>query len=258
MKESFFEMIARVLRDGFKAVRETLYPTKSDLVRHAEGELSHAGMWRGNFAMRWMGEDLLELIKVFSSQHHNAWSSSVCVKFFDKLARHEPITPLSGEPSEFKYVGFCGYEHLFQNIRCPRVIAFSLTKDAPASVTEGVWPVDTLFSDTKGLKFTAAMGEVFENDDSHVPITFPYTPVSVTVRVDENGKPLFNSAVSASAEYPDEVLLIEMLDAYLGGGHVTEALGYSAELYVEAMRRAVNVLFKVPETHARHIDDLRQ
>ena len=77
---------------------------------------------------KWIQENVLELLKVFSDQGHSGASAPFCIDLFSKLAKFEPLTPLSGNDSEWIEVG----EGTFQNNRCgtifkkPNGIAYNL------------------------------------------------------------------------------------------------------------------------------------
>ena len=42
-------------------------------------------------------KNMLELLSVFSGQGHSGFSASYLLECFEKLARYEPIVPLTGE-----------------------------------------------------------------------------------------------------------------------------------------------------------------
>lgn len=113
----------------------------------------------------WMQENVLELLRVFSSQRHSGFSASFCITLFTKLAKWEPISPLTGEESEWTKVT----EDLWQNKRCSRVF-----KDRAKA-----WDVD-------GKIFVEPTGSYYASRESSVEITFPYTPKTEYINVKED------------------------------------------------------------------------
>ncbi len=104
--------------------------------------------------------DILEMIKTFADQGHSGFSAGYCIPIIHRLLKQEPITPLTGDDSEWCEVS----PGCFQNIRCSGV-----------------------FKDTNryGGKPYTINGKVFSNDqgktwwcnrDSDVIIEFPYIP----------------------------------------------------------------------------------
>ena len=79
----------------------------------------------------------------------------MAVTLFEKVARFEPLTPLNGDEDEWNEVG----EGVFQNRRCDRVF-----KEKGGAY------------DSEGKIFREPDGDCFTSIDSHVPVTFPYTP----------------------------------------------------------------------------------
>jgi hypothetical protein len=106
-------------------------------------------------------EDVLELLEVFAKQGHSGGSAPVIAGLFAKLARYEPLVPLTGKPDEWIEVA----EGMWQNARCSHVF-----KDA-----NGAYDIDgIIFEDSDGSRYT--------NRDSRVPVTFPYTPQRQYIR----------------------------------------------------------------------------
>lgn len=126
-----------------------------NLIDHAKKEFEIAG-WPGECEMQQMVcDNLLELLEVFSKQGHSGSSAPYVLTHFEKLARHETITPLTGEDSEWMEVG----EDLFQNVRESSVFK--------SNEGEAYWIDGRIFRDPEGCCYTSA--------DSRVPVTFPWT-----------------------------------------------------------------------------------
>lgn len=113
---------------------------------------------------RWMAENVMELIRVFSAQGHSGSSAPFCVKMFETLANWRPWGPLTGEDDEWSEVS----DGVFQNKRCSHVFR----ENGEAYDIDGI-----VFVDEHGCGYT--------NRDSRVPVTFPYTPTTRYVNVEE-------------------------------------------------------------------------
>ncbi|NBR26060.1 MAG: hypothetical protein EBU08_20215, partial [Micrococcales bacterium] len=96
------------------------------------------------------------------------------IELFRKLASYEPITPLTGEDSEWSEVG----NGVFQNKRCSRVFKQQDTFDGRPYDLDGKVFWNWVRSDD-GDVFKSHYGD----SNSRVPITFPYTPVTEYVFV---------------------------------------------------------------------------
>ena len=148
------------------------------LTEHAKNELEIAGFFdeEKDFYEGVTGKATLELMKTFAKQGHSGMSASVVRDLFHTLADFKPLTPLTGEPDEWKNVSEVGGHPnppLFQNKRCSRVFAEDENgKNA---------------YDVSGKVFVEPDGEAFTNGDSHVPVTFPYTPKTEYINVESSG-----------------------------------------------------------------------
>ena len=140
-----------------------------NVMAHAERELPHIGT---DEMGRLMAEQVREMLLVFSTHGHSGFSASYATGLLQKLMRFEPIAPLTGEPSEWFDHGECK-----QNFRCSRVFM-------QADRFNGQ-PYDI-----DAVVFREPSGACFTGRGSHQPITFPYTPRTVYVDVDEDGNPL--------------------------------------------------------------------
>lgn len=135
------------------------------IVEFAREELDRAGLFDDSSDYGGaLGDAVIDLIQVFSDQGHSGFSAGMVTQLFERLARYQPITPLTGDPDEWNEVG----DGIWQNRRCPSV--FKTHKD-------GAYKID-------GRVFREPSGVCYTNSDSHVPITFPYTPVTEYVDVE--------------------------------------------------------------------------
>lgn len=122
----------------------------------ARKELELAGFFdKDSMYAGMLGEAVMKLIDVFSDEGHSGTSASITVNAFERVARFEPLTPLTGEDDEWNEVT----EGMLQNKRCSHVFK----KDGRAY-------------DSEGRVFRQASGSCFLSRDSFVDITFPYVP----------------------------------------------------------------------------------
>ena len=137
----------------------------SNMVKHAEREFKSLG-WQGDDeTQRWVCDNILELLKVFSEQGHSGSSAQYVLNLFERLARFKPISPLTGEDDEWNEL----QENMYQNNRDGEVFK----KDGKA-----YWISGKIFKDKDGCTFT--------NRDSWVDVVFPWVhPESEIVEVDE-------------------------------------------------------------------------
>lgn len=142
----------------------------SNLIEHAKREFKAIGyppldQEQEDGPNKWIQENLIELLEVFSKQGHSGFSAGYCINAFNKLARFEPLAPLTGEDWEWQEVA----ENLWQNIRCSRVF-----KDEQGCAY-----------DIEGRVFVEPNGSAYTSKDSRVPVIFPYTPKTEQVQVSE-------------------------------------------------------------------------
>ena len=73
-----------------------------NLIEHAKKELEIAGLFDKDSDYNGMlGTAVMELIENFSKQGHSGHSASIVVDIFNKLAKYKPLSPLTGEESEW-------------------------------------------------------------------------------------------------------------------------------------------------------------
>ena len=104
-------------------------------------------------------KNILELIDVFSNQHHSGFTASYVIDILQRLLHYKPLTPLTGEDDEWEDVTSYGYDTpTFQNKRCSAVF-----KDDKGAY----WVEGKIFSSDLGHTW-------YTNSDSCVPVTFPF------------------------------------------------------------------------------------
>lgn len=122
----------------------------------AREELKRAGLFDKDSDYGGMlGDAIMKMVKVFADEGHSGFSAGTAINIFSKVARFEPLTPLTGEDDEWTEVT----DGVFQNRRCSHVFK----EEGGAYDSEG-----RIFREPSGLCFTGK--------DSRVPVTFPYTP----------------------------------------------------------------------------------
>jgi hypothetical protein len=113
--------------------------------------------------------DALELLEVFSKEEHSGSLALYLISMLEKLLRFEPIGALTGADDEWvKHSS----SH-FQNKRCSHVFKDDDRFDGQAY-------------DAEAVIFREKNGSCFISSESCRPITFPYTPHSKYVDVDDD------------------------------------------------------------------------
>lgn len=128
----------------------------SNLELHAKKEMEIAGLFdKDSDYGGLLGEAVMKMVKVFADEGHSGFSANMAITIFEKVARFEPLTPLTGADDEWNEVG----HGIFQNNRCSHVF-----KENGAAY------------DIVGKIFREPSGSCFTSFDSRTPVTFPYTP----------------------------------------------------------------------------------
>lgn len=111
---------------------------------------------------------VLALLELFAGEGNSGSSANYAVGLFEKLAKFDPITPLTGEDWEWLEVG----PGSFQNMRCSHVFMnIDRFGGQPYDIQAVVFYEVRKDPDT-GEEYKSR----FTNWESHQPITFPYTP----------------------------------------------------------------------------------
>lgn len=141
----------------------------SNLVSHAFREFV-AAKWcdeNGKFndeMQHLMCDQVIELLTIFGEHGHSGSSAPYAIDLFSKLAKFEPIAPLTGEDWEWADV-----DHCYQNKRASHVFK---DYDGNCYDINGkiFWEWAKSYDTGEPFKAYYTCGE------SHVPVTFPYTP----------------------------------------------------------------------------------
>lgn len=144
----------------------------------AAGFLDDDGSFKDEM-QKYMCEHVLKLLKVFSDEGHSGFTAPYAVAMFKTLAMFEPLVPLTGEDWEWVEV----HDGTFQNKRCGRVFKSADRFDGQAYDIEGIvfyeWNERPLDEYETGYPGTIRYKSSYSSKESHVPITFPYTPTTV-------------------------------------------------------------------------------
>ena len=130
------------------------------LVSKAKQEFELLGWNNTDDEMQKMAcENVIELLETFSKQGHSGFSAPYILSLFEKLARHEPLTNLTGKDDEWEDLSSFGSpEPAFQNKRFSEVFK---RQDGSA-----YW--------IHGKVFRLPDGATYTNKKSCVDITFPW------------------------------------------------------------------------------------
>jgi hypothetical protein len=110
--------------------------------------------------------DILQIVEIFGEQGHSGFSASYALSIIKRLLDWKPITPLTGEESEWEECG----PNLEQNNRCSAVFRDN-HDNATAHYIYG-----KVFSDDGGKSW-------FNSRGSHTPVTFPFVVPEFSERV---------------------------------------------------------------------------
>jgi len=156
----------------------------STLTDHARAEFRAAGFTDENGQYKdemqqAICEHVLKLLEVFGEEGHSGSSAPYAINLFKTLASFEPVVPLTGEDWEWHECG----DGVFQNLRCSRVFKQADRFDGQAYDINGIvfydWRERDLEPDEAGYPGQTRYKSRYTCGDSHVPITFPYTPTTL-------------------------------------------------------------------------------
>lgn len=156
---------------------------QSNLERHAFREFKALGYksidQEDDGPDKWIQENIIELLRVFSKQGHSGFSAPYCISMFQKLAKFEPLGPLIGADDEWNDVSDYFEVKTEQNNRCSHVFR----ENGRAYDIDAV-----VYEEPSGARFT-------KGGSCHY-IEFPYAPTTKVVFVDFEG----NEIVAKGAE----------------------------------------------------------
>lgn len=131
------------------------------LLEHAEKEIALAKGLDSEYDGM-LKDSILEIVKVFAKQGHSGFSAGMTISILEKLLRFQPLTPLTGEDSEWVKIS---NDDVYQNTRCSHV-----------------FKENGVAYDIDGKVFEDEHGNWYTSKDSRVEIQFPYTPKTEYVK----------------------------------------------------------------------------
>lgn len=140
----------------------------SNLIQHAKMELDAIGLTEDSpdEMNQMMRKHILKMVQVFADEGHSGFSASYALSVLTRLLDFKPLGPLTGEDSEWVYVGDDGVSPVYQNKRCSFV--FKGAEGAYNINGKVFW--EWFKDEETGEYFKSS----FTNSDSRVPVEFPY------------------------------------------------------------------------------------
>ena len=148
----------------------------SNLEKHALMEFKAAG-WldeSGNYSdemQEMICRHVLALLDVFSNEGHSGSSAPYAINMFARLAKFEPIAPLTGEDWEWNEVSERMGSKCWQNKRASHVFK---DEDGAYDINGKVFWEWAVSYDDDGKPNGEAHKSYYTSRDSRVPVTFPY------------------------------------------------------------------------------------
>lgn len=146
------------------------------LIQYAKDELDYIGMTAdGDEYDVMMRNHILHMVEEFTKEGHSGFSASYAIQCLEKLLRFEPLSPLTGEDSEWIFVGDLGDNPVYQNKRCSHVFKGA---DGKAYDINSIvyWSWCEQEDGTKYKSFYSKGGQ-----NNRVYIEFPYTPTTTYI-----------------------------------------------------------------------------
>lgn len=136
----------------------------------AAGWINEQGLYSDEMQEQ-MCNHMVSLLDVFGKEEHSGFSASYAIKLFSKLAKFDPIIPLTGEYWEWNLVSDGGDGKMYQNNRCGAVFKSTSRFGGQPYYMDG-----KVFWEWHKNEDGEIVKVYSSGSDSHVPITFPYTP----------------------------------------------------------------------------------
>lgn len=142
------------------------------ILDYAKSELDLIGMTEDGDEYNTLARQaVLEIVEKFADQGHSGFSASYVISCLEKLLRWEPLSPLTGEDSEWVKLEYDD-DIMYQNNRCSRVFK---DNEGNAYDIEGKVFWEWFTDEETGEKYKSH----FTCRESRTPVTFPYTPTTV-------------------------------------------------------------------------------
>lgn len=157
------------------------------LVEHAKAEFRAAG-WcdeNGKFndeMQHFICDDIIQLLTIFGEQGHSGSSAPYAIELFSKLAKFEPIVPLTGEDWEWNDTGHGS----LQNKRASHVFKDTETGECYDINGKVFWEWCKPY---EGREPFEPYKSYYTCRESRVPVTFPYTPKTEYVYQHSDAEP---------------------------------------------------------------------
>lgn len=130
------------------------------MIDFARDEMTRAGLFDADSDYGGLlGAAVLKMVEQFAEEGHSGACASMAISIFSRLARFQPLTPLTGDDDEWTEIGEQNDRPLYQNKRCSSVFK------------EG----DRAY-DINAIVFREPSGACFTSRESARDVTFPYTP----------------------------------------------------------------------------------
>lgn len=151
----------------------------SNLVEHAKREFLKLGYKpieeSEDDPNKWIQENVIELLEVFSKQGHSGSSAPYVIEYFRKLAAFDPIAPILCTDDEWNYVD--DRNNIYQNNRCSAIFKNG-ENGKPYYIDAIIW------KNQKGYTYT---GGVFNSKNEKITsrqyIKVPFRPKSFYIDV---------------------------------------------------------------------------
>jgi hypothetical protein len=152
----------------------------SNLLDFAKKELSIIGMDENSLDIDLdMRNHILHMIEEFSQESHSGFSASYAISILEKLLKYQPLSPITGEDSEWTDVAEQSGYQLYQNKRCSSVFK----SNGAAYDINGI-----IFYDVEKSESGSDFKSYFTNVKSRVEINFPYTQNTIYQEREKNNE----------------------------------------------------------------------
>jgi hypothetical protein len=141
----------------------------SNMIHFAEKEMNIIGLTEDDEMNGMMRKHILHMVKEFADEGHSGFSAPYALSILQKVLAYKPLSPLTGEDSEWNDVADHGRgDFLFQNNRYSAV--FKEGKDGEAYDIDGKAFWDW-YTDPKTGERTKSY---YSCGESRTPVIFPY------------------------------------------------------------------------------------
>lgn len=100
-----------------------------------------------------IAKSVMKLIEAFSSDEHSGYSASATLSYFEKLSRHENLTPLTNNTEEWEDVG--KYENIQEGIKFQSKRNYSCFSEDGLKTYYNLKDMEETKIDDEGYTYTA-------------------------------------------------------------------------------------------------------